>query len=248
MGGHGAPGRGLENSNYAPTVDACLKLIVGVALVALLSAGQAAPASAFTLGSPVVTSHSKTERNACFRGGYEQSGDAISVIDPAPCKAQRPRPEALPVHRAGLVRVRTAASADRVRITVRSRAGTQSLDALPGGDRKRRWRFRMPRFKDGSSLGIAIIYPDGRGSWTLPLKRHHHDPIYCPRTGPDPFDANRLRATRLERARAIARDHRCTVRVIKRDGRTLAITDDLRHNRINVVVNDRRVTRVDGVY
>lgn len=106
----------------------------------------------------------------------------------------------------------------------------------------------MPRFKNGSDLGIKVVYPDGETSWTLPVKRHRHDPIYCPRTGEDRFDANRLTGKRLDRARTIARSHDCTIRVIKRDGKARAITDDLRPNRINVVVEDDRVIRVDGVY
>lgn len=75
------------------------------------------------------------------------------------------------------------------------------------------------------------------------------DPIYCPRHDrEDRFDANRVEDKRVKRARRIARRHDCVVRVVKRDGEDLTITDDLRHDRINVVVRDRRVKRVDGVY
>jgi len=106
----------------------------------------------------------------------------------------------------------------------------------------------MPRFKNGSDLGITIVYPDGQTSWALPLRRHGHDSIYCPRTGENRFDANRLTGRRLDRARTIASSHDCTIRVIKRDGKVRDITDDIRPNRINVVVEDGRVIRVDGVY
>lgn len=227
---------------------ACLKLSACLALLASFGLAQAGVASAFSLESPVVKSHGKTERHACFRGGYEQSGDAFTVYDPAPCKAQRPRPDPLPVHRAGGVAIRTAERAERLRITVRSRAGERSFEAAPRDDSGRRWSFRMPRFKDGGDLGVRIVYADGEASWSLPLKRHRHDPIYCPRTGEDRFDANRLTGKRLDRARAIARSHDCTIRVIKRDGETRDLTDDLRSDRINVVVANDRITRVDGVY
>ncbi len=106
----------------------------------------------------------------------------------------------------------------------------------------------MPRFKNGSDLGITVVYADGKTRWSLPLRRHRHDPIYCPRTGEDRFDANRLVGKRLDRARTIARSHDCTIRVVKRDGEPRDVTGDLRPNRTNVVVENGRVTRVDGVY
>lgn|GEM_PF-5120910 len=152
------------------------KLSGCLSLLALFGLSQVGLASAFTLERPVVTSHGTTERHACFRGGSEQSGDAVSVIDPAPCSAQRPRPEPLPVHRGGRVTIRTAEQAEQLRITVRSRAETRRLEAHPRDGSGRRWSFQMPRFKTGSDLGITIIYPDGQTSWSLPLRRHNHDP------------------------------------------------------------------------
>jgi hypothetical protein len=49
-------------------------------------------------------------------------------------------------------------------------------------------------------------------------------------------------------SREAARRHDCTVRVVKRNGENLAITDDLEPNRINVAVRDRRVTCIRGVF
>lgn len=80
----------------------------------------------------------------------------------------------------------------------------------------------------------------------------HRDQI-CPEAqraahGGDRFDAHRLVGKRIQRARRIARRHDCTVRVVKRDGEALDGTADYRNNRINVVVKDRRVKRIRGVF
>jgi hypothetical protein len=72
-------------------------------------------------------------------------------------------------------------------------------------------------------------------------------PQYCPRGEPG-FDANRIEGERTRRARRIAASHDCTTRVVKRDGVEYAVTDDFVTNRINVVVRDRHVVRVTGVY
>lgn len=227
---------------------AFLRLSGCLVVLALLGLAQAGVASAFTLEGPVVRSHGKTERDACFRGGVQTFDDATQTFSPTPCKAQMPQPEGLPVHRAGRVTIRTAEGAERLQVAVRSRGGTRSFEADPRDDSGRRWSFRMPRFKNGSDLAITIDYADGNTSWTLPLKRHRHEPIYCPRTGQDRFDANGLVGKRVARARVTARSHDCAFRVIKRDGELQVHTADRRFDRINVVVNDGRVTRVDGVY
>lgn len=102
------------------------------------------------------------------------------------------------------------------------------------------------------TLGLA-----GLSSTATAGKTHH-----CPRSSVPPvadtyaagseeserFDATRLGGKRVVRARRIARRHDCTVRVVKRDGERLPVTDDFRANRINVAVRDRRVTRVKGVF
>jgi hypothetical protein len=57
------------------------------------------------------------------------------------------------------------------------------------------------------------------------------------------LDARRLIGLRLAAARTLADDFDCTVRVIERDGRPLAHTQDLRRDRINVAVRDGFVLR-----
>ena len=57
------------------------------------------------------------------------------------------------------------------------------------------------------------------------------------------LDARRLIGLTLREARDLAARFDCTVRVIERDGRALPRTQDLRRDRINVDVRDRRVLR-----
>jgi hypothetical protein len=143
----------------------CVLFLTGFGLVETASAG------AFTLERPVVKSHGVTERHACFRGGSESDG---ALYDPAPCTLQKPRPRALPVHRGGRVSIRTPEAADRLKVVVRSRRGTSTFGAHRVEMSDRRWRFRMPRFRNRSKLRFTIFYSDGQTSWSLPLKRHRH--------------------------------------------------------------------------
>lgn len=80
-------------------------------------------------------------------------------------------------------------------------------------------------------------------------------PIRCPNTKISPgadtskqFDTRKLSGKPLIRARMIARGHNCHIRVVKRDGEWQDVADDLRPRRINVVIVDDRVTKIDGVY
>ena len=73
-------------------------------------------------------------------------------------------------------------------------------------------------------------------------------PQYCPLHDPDGYNARRLIGRRLPRARQIAHAHGCSVRVVKRDGESLPVTEDFSWTRIDVAVNDGRVTGIDGVY
>lgn len=82
-----------------------------------------------------------------------------------------------------------------------------------------------------------------------PLSAHPgHGSHYCPKGGDDPIKVSRLVDRRVRVARRMARRHNCVVRVVKRDGRALVVTDDLRYDRVNVVVRDRRIKRIYGVF
>jgi hypothetical protein len=77
------------------------------------------------------------------------------------------------------------------------------------------------------------------------------DVVRCPERG-DPakaFDARRLIGEPLERARRIASRYDCELRVVAVRGEAhLDITGDYIPSRVNVVVDDRRVVRVRGVF
>ena len=75
-------------------------------------------------------------------------------------------------------------------------------------------------------------------------------PPVCPRGAVDGLrPRRRLIGLPLEEARRIARNHDgCEVRVVKRDGEPLAVTDDLRLDRINVEVQNDVVTRFFGIH
>ena len=70
----------------------------------------------------------------------------------------------------------------------------------------------------------------------------------CPKGEPDGLDTGLLVGEELAGARELARAEGCEVRVVVRDGKNLVGTDDVRIDRVNVAVDDGRVTRIDGVF
>jgi hypothetical protein len=64
----------------------------------------------------------------------------------------------------------------------------------------------------------------------------------------NPFDSRDLEGRRTRRARRIAAEHDCSVRVVRRNGEDLFVTEDFSFSRINVAVRHRRVTKVFGVF
>jgi hypothetical protein len=72
--------------------------------------------------------------------------------------------------------------------------------------------------------------------------------LYCPTGESDGLDTSELVGRSAPNARRVAADFDCTVRVVRRDGKWLAGTDDFRENRINVALRDQRVARVTGVH
>jgi hypothetical protein len=76
-------------------------------------------------------------------------------------------------------------------------------------------------------------------------------PIPCPSDkaggAPGSFDARELEGRTLAEAQATAKARGCSVRVARRDGEDLIVTQDLSTSRINVEVTDGRVTRVLSV-
>lgn len=61
------------------------------------------------------------------------------------------------------------------------------------------------------------------------------------------FEIGRLEGLRTGAARRLAARHGCQVRVVRRNGRWLVVTEDYSPSRINVAVRDGRVKRALSV-
>ena len=62
------------------------------------------------------------------------------------------------------------------------------------------------------------------------------------------YDARDLVGLRVGKARHVAEKHRCTLRVVRRNGEDLVVTQDFRTDRINVAVRRHVVKRIVGIY
>ena len=62
------------------------------------------------------------------------------------------------------------------------------------------------------------------------------------------LDTSRLIGKTERRAQRIAKRHECTLRVVRRDGISLPVTDDYRPSRINIAVRQGIVKRVLGIF
>ena len=76
---------------------------------------------------------------------------------------------------------------------------------------------------------------------------------FCPKRSLELRSGERLDAARLvgktvRRATEIAERHGCTVRVVRRNGVPLPVTDDYLTGRINVAVRNGVVKRIVGVF
>jgi hypothetical protein len=71
----------------------------------------------------------------------------------------------------------------------------------------------------------------------------------CPRdSATKSYDARELVGLGVGKARRVAEAHQCLLRVVRRDGEWLIVTQEFRANRINVAVRDRIVRRIVGIY
>jgi hypothetical protein len=73
----------------------------------------------------------------------------------------------------------------------------------------------------------------------------------CPRPSTEPknpFDSTQLVGRSVREARGPALRHGCSVRVVERNGHNIVITLEKRPDRIDVVVVDGKIARIDGVY
>jgi len=97
----------------------------------------------------------------------------------------------------------------------------------------------------GASFAAVALASD------QPERKHggsSEPPRYCPRGDADGYDANDLIGRTVPRAKERARAEDCKLRVVRRNGTWLAVSDDWRPDRINVAVRDHRVTRITGIH
>lgn len=96
-----------------------------------------------------------------------------------------------------------------------------------------------------------IVPPSGTPTETNATVPDADQPMPCPHgkdgAARDAFDARELEGRTLADAQAAAKAHGCSVRVARRDGERLVLTQDLVTSRINVEVTEGRVTRVLSV-
>jgi hypothetical protein len=93
---------------------------------------------------------------------------------------------------------------------------------------------------------IATGAPDGAG--TADRRGASGEGQRCPRGDHEGYEARRLKGKTTKRARKAARRRDCYIRVIKRNGEYLAVTDDFVVNRINVGVRRHVVKSIHGVH
>lgn len=127
-----------------------------------------------------------------------------------------------------------------------------------------RWQLDLPaRVPDRMKLEVVVERAPGVANFVAavaisgraapsPPRPGTRRPHRCPRTiagqpAEGRLDSRELVGLTLREAREKAARYGCTVRVERRDGRNLALTSDLRPDRIGVVVEDGRVTDILGV-
>ncbi len=88
------------------------------------------------------------------------------------------------------------------------------------------------------------------GDATVPELPDNQDPSSVQCTGPPKgtIDATKLVGKSLADTSAEAEAEGCAVRVVEKNGKPLAVTQDFRPDRINVATEDGKVVRIDGLY
>ena len=73
-------------------------------------------------------------------------------------------------------------------------------------------------------------------------------PRYCPKGDESGYDATDLVGRTVRVAKIRAEEEDCSLRVVKRNGKWLAVSDDVDYKRINVATENARVKRVVGIH
>lgn len=85
-----------------------------------------------------------------------------------------------------------------------------------------------------------------KGPTTVPELPDNDDPsaVICTAPPEGVFDATSIVGKSESAATTAAEEQGCSIRVVERDGRALAVTEDFRPDRVNVAVEDETVTKV----
>lgn len=100
----------------------------------------------------------------------------------------------------------------------------------------------------GDAVTSTDVEPGGGAG--IPDLPANDDPSAVQCTGPpeEVFDATAIVGEPVGEATRQAREAGCNLRVVVEDGKPLAVTDDFRPDRIDVVVGDGVVEKIDGLY
>jgi hypothetical protein len=91
--------------------------------------------------------------------------------------------------------------------------------------------------------GASAVPPPPSGGYLCPRA-----PVPPPPPRADAFDARELVGLRVRKARRVSASHGCELRVVRRNGEPLVVTQDFRTDRVNVAVRHRKIRRIVGIY
>lgn len=106
-----------------------------------------------------------------------------------------------------------------------------------------------PSPPDDDAVTSTDVEPGGGGAGVPDLPDNDDvSAVQCTAAPKEIFDATAIIGEAAGAATRQARAAGCDVRVVIEDGKPLATTSDFRPDRINVVVDDGTIKRIDGLY
>lgn len=107
-----------------------------------------------------------------------------------------------------------------------------------------------PNPPTGGDAATSTDLEPGGGGAGVPNLPDNDDvsAVQCTAAPKQVFDATEIIGEPVGEATRQARDAGCDLRVVVEDGKPLAATSDFRPDRIDVVVTDGKVEKIDGLY
>ncbi len=106
-----------------------------------------------------------------------------------------------------------------------------------------------PSPPDGDAATSTDVEPGGGGADVPDLPENDDiSAVQCTAAPKQVFDATAIIGEPIDQTTRQARAAGCDVRVVIEDGKPLATTSDFRPDRINVVVDEGTIKRIDGLY